>query len=101
MSIIYNRAVADAGAHDGIGSVDVTVTAHDAEHGNASVSVRTDSGNSSTYTHLSPKAARKIAFALAAAAHAVEQSALVKSNGGEIEGRKLMDAQEVGAEVRA
>lgn len=100
MSIIHTSQIKNVGIHS-FSEIDIHINAHDAEHGHASATLRIEAHGFASTVHLDPKSLRKIAFALAAAAHAVEQSALVKSDGGEIEGRKLMDAQDVAAEVRA
>jgi len=53
--------------------IDIHINAHDAEHGQASATLRIETGGFSSTVHLDPEKLRKIAFALAAAAHAIEQ----------------------------
>ena len=71
--IIHASQINNVGIHSS-SDIDIHINAHDAEHGHASTTLRIEGHGFSSTVHLDPEKLRKIAFALAAAAHAIEQA---------------------------
>lgn len=74
MAIAFSKTISEAGAHSRLSQVSVSVSAHDEQHGDASILVQIESGNAASYAHISCKSARRIAAALNLACSAVESS---------------------------
>ena len=73
MAIIYYKRIKDIGRHPDIGQIEAVVASHDAEHGTPSVHLGIDAGNAQFSAQIDPKAVRKLAAELNAAADAIEQ----------------------------
>ena len=74
MAQIFSRDIETAGKSQCQRGLDVRVSAHDAEHGHASVMLRIETANFSSIVHLDPAVARKVGMALALAAVRCEQA---------------------------
>lgn len=81
MAQIFSRDIENAGQSQYQRGLDVRVSAHDAEHGHASVMLRIETANFSSIVHLDPAVVRRISMALAIAAHHCEQAEIAAQRG--------------------